>query len=661
MCLTCVDSTKRAFQFKRKYEKSYQHFSRLLNLNNNCEEPECDVQSNSQSECQDDQEGKENERDNANGVTEEDIMERLKFEEDEEEEENEMEVSMMEPWQLCHVSIRNESTIMETDTNGIADSNAGTIDKDNFDKTVFKHFCDTCRKGFPNNTKLIQHSIDHYNLDHNQCPYCSKTYKSRHSLRQHVILHSGERPYECPYCQKAFFYKESRKSHMRVHTGDQSAKSAVEKMASTSSLPPECNFKCSAVDIFALREQTETEELCLAAILNECVDCNVRPDDSLPKQICLSCVLDAQNAFQFKRRCEQSHQHFCELLRMKQSFCEDWQDLKKLCKMEVGEIEDVMKTEEYVVEDSYPEREAGNQLPPKEYSSKSSVNIDYAALELTANETQHQCDTCEEVFPSKTNLMVHALVHTNNDDNSDKCPHCGKIFTTRGSLTRHIRVHSGERPYKCVYCEKSFTQSCNLDKHVRIHSGERPYKCSHCQKAFTQSSHLVNHMRIHSYKCSHCPQNFSDESLLQEHVCAHLTKLAQRQEKYFRRTDLCQSLDRLYKCSICPKRFPSRGDLERHSRVHSGERPFKCSFCSKSFSQSDNLDRHMRVHSGERPYKCLYCLKDFIQSTHLVNHLRIHSGERPFECTRCPKTFTRRENLKKHNHSHSPSINNLNN
>lgn len=36
---------------------------------------------------------------------------------------------------------------------------------------------------------------------------------------------------------------------------------------------------------------------------------------------------------------------------------------------------------------------------------------------------------------------------------------------------------------------------------------------------------------------------------------------------------------------------------------------FQCSICAKSFSQSSSLNKHMRVHSGERPYKCVYCNK----------------------------------------------------
>jgi len=150
--------------------------------------------------------------------------------------------------------------------------------------------------------------------------------------------------------------------------------------------------------------------------------------------------------------------------------------------MEVEEI----KAEEFVIEDTYPELAKDDF----DIGNKSGVNL----------ETQHRCDICNEIFSNKTNLMVHALIHS-NFDNPDKCPHCGKVFTTRGSLTRHIRVHSGERPYKCVYCEKSFTQSCNLDKHVRIHSGERPYKCSlpeglHSEQS-SDESHAYSFLQMH--------------------------------------------------------------------------------------------------------------------------------------------------------------------
>lgn len=67
--------------------------------------------------------------------------------------------------------------------------------------------------------------------------------------------------------------------------------------------------------------------------------------------------------------------------------------------------------------------------------------------------------------------------------------------------------------------------------------------------------------------------------------------------------------NKVFPCTSCSRSFARKHDLQRHARVHSGEKPYTCPSCNKSFARTDALKRHLRVEEKCRTSPVIQALK----------------------------------------------------
>ncbi|XP_051518500.1 zinc finger protein 664-like [Myxocyprinus asiaticus] len=170
-------------------------------------------------------------------------------------------------------------------------------------------------------------------------------------------------------------------------------------------------------------------------------------------------------------------------------------------------------------------------------------------------------------------------------------------------------------------------------KHHDFITGEKSLSCSKTKKNLSPEKHK-RRADNNTVTCSQCGKIFTNKCQLNKHMKVHIG-------------------EKPYMCHQCGKSFTIKGHLNSHSRIHTGEKPYKCSHCGTSFNVSQNLKRHERIHTGEKPYKCLHCGKSFTHSHNLKTHERIHTGEKPYKCSYCEKSFPRSQHLKTHERIHT--------
>ncbi|XP_073453288.1 uncharacterized protein [Aquarana catesbeiana] len=338
------------------------------------------------------------------------------------------------------------------------------------------------------------------------------------------------------------------------------------------------------------------------------------------------------------------------------------------------------------------------------------------------------CSECGKCFKYSNLLMHHAKSHQKKPL---ICCECGKQYSCKTEFEIHRRIHTGEKPFVCSECGKGFRRKSHMLRHRRIHGDKQLFPCPECTKCFHRLDVLNQHRKIHranppcdveslhvsnidnsvsnndedipsqnastdyeenvGFACPECGKCFHSLHVLEQHRKVHQANTTNSDVEdtdnmnHVHTNGQEESQNTTYEekvgfaCSECGKCYNEMSQLEKHQRVHMGEKPFSCTECGKSFrfeallelhwgshiatiscpecgknfASQSLLKYHLKVHAGANECICSECGKEFPSRSQLVDHYRTHTGEKPYMCPECGKYFRRKAHVVRHRKIHA--------